>query len=116
MTEPCVIQVLRERPELALVDGEPVRFVVHVSDILDAYDTLREERDHYMIVGLQRLDRICAAEAQLAAARTVTDAMINKGWLLLQTSCIENHKGLLDMVEREDFADALTAALTQDGA
>jgi hypothetical protein len=95
MTEPCVIQVLRERPELALVDGEPVRFVVHVSDILDAYDTLRAERD---------------------AARTVTDAMINKGWSLLQTSCIENHKGLLDMVERDDFADALTAALTPEDA
>ena len=32
-------------------------------------DEARKERDHYMIVGLQRLDRIYAVEAQLAAAR-----------------------------------------------
>ena len=46
-------------------------------------------------------------------ARTVTDAMIDKGWSLLQARCVEDYHGILDLVEREDFAAALTAALTQ---
>jgi hypothetical protein len=50
------------------------------------------------------------------AARTVTDAMINKGWSLLRARCVEEYKGLLDLVERDDFADAITAALTQEDA
>ena len=53
---------------------------------------------------------------QLAAARVVTDAMIDKGWSLLRARCVEDYYGSLDLVERDDFAAALTAALTQGDA
>jgi len=109
--------------EVTVHDGDDTRFdAVSIVDLIHEIralrqqrDEARKERDHYMIVGLQRLDRICAVEAQLAAARTVTDAMINKGWSLLHNSCIEEY-GSLNMVEREDFADALIAALKQRDA
>ena len=81
------IAVLRE-----VIHSDP--YHMQFSPLLDAIDTLTRERDE---------------------ARTVTDAMINKGWSLLQNSCIEEY-GLLNMVEREDFADALTAALAQEDA
>jgi hypothetical protein len=46
-------------------------------------------------------------------ARKVTDAMINKGWSLLQKRCIQDYEGILVLVVRDDFADALTAALSE---
>ena len=55
-------------------------------------------------------------EEKLAAARTVTDAMINKGWSLLQKRCSQDYEELLALVERYDFADALIAALTPEDA
>jgi hypothetical protein len=76
--EPLVIEYLRQEAR----DGSEFLYDVYggvvcaTSIVLDGFDTLtrerdaaRKERDHYMIVGLQRLDRIYAVEAQLAAAR-----------------------------------------------
>ena len=98
--EPEVIAMLRGRfADLEHLAARQMELVVErkeldaLSAILDHIDTLTRERD---------------------AARTVTDAMINKGWSLLQARCVEEYKGLLDLVEREDFADALTAAFAPE--
>ena len=86
--------------EVTVYDGDDTRFeTVDIVDLIIEVRALQKERD----------------EARRDAARTVTDAMINRGWSLLQTRCIEED-GLLDMVERDDFADAITASLTQEDA
>jgi hypothetical protein len=87
-----------------------------VSALLAEIEALTREREKWEKRARKVVKERKALRKERDAARVVTDAMINKGWLLLQTRCIEEYKGLLDLVERDDFADAITAALTQEDA
>lgn len=105
-------------------DGDDTRFdAVCIGDLIDEVRALRQQRDE-AVKRRREIDdeafgyaeQIETLRTQLAAARVVTDAMVAKGWLLLQARCVEDYEELLDLVEREDFADALTAALAQEDA
>jgi hypothetical protein len=85
-------------------------------------DEAGKERDHYMIVGLQRLDRIYAVEAQLAAARVCKWREDDPDFGTWRTGCGHLWSFNAGGPEENDAkfcqycGGALTAALTQEDA
>jgi hypothetical protein len=85
-------------------------------------DEARKERDHYMIVGLWRLDRIYAVEAQLAAARVCKWREDDPDFGTWRTGCGHLWSFNAGGPEENDAkfcqycGGALTAALTQEDA
>ena len=67
------VVLMDAHPTMSYEDAAVVALLNVATEQIDTLtrerDEARKERDHYMIVGLQRLDRIYAVEAQLAAAR-----------------------------------------------
>jgi hypothetical protein len=127
-----VRKTLRERARDArvmLMDAHPTisyedaAVVALLNVATEQIDTLTRERDEARSLCDETINLLHDADreadtlrTQLAAARVVTDAMIDKGWSLLRARCVEDYYGSLDLVERDDFAAALTAALTQGDA
>jgi uncharacterized protein with PhoU and TrkA domain len=114
--------------EVTVHDGDDTRFdAVSIVDLIDEVRALREERDaagkerdHYMIVGLQRLDRIYAVEAQLAAARELmAEAAEDIGYMVNAEyhGPDDVHPAMRAKYTRDmEIVSRLTAALTQEDA
>jgi uncharacterized protein with PhoU and TrkA domain len=128
-TEPLVIEYLRQEAR----DGSEFLYDVYggvvcaTSMVLDGFATLtrerdeaRKERDHYMIVGLQRLDRIYAVETQLASARELmAEAATDIGYMVNAEyhGPDDVHPAMRAKYTRDmEIVSRLTAALTQEGA
>jgi 8-oxo-dGTP pyrophosphatase MutT (NUDIX family) len=114
--------------EVTVHDGDDTRFdAVSIVDLIHEIralrqqrDEARKERDHYMIVGFWRLDRIYALETQLAAARELMEeAAVDIGYMVNAEyhGPDDVHPAMRAKYARDiEIVTRLTAALAQEGA